>query len=83
MQKLFGPQEIWSLRNLGPEKFGPEKFGALMEVIIFMMGPNFLGPKFLRDQISWGAKVRGPNEIEDHFIYHQLRLHVVKNTSYG
>ena len=41
-------QEIWALRNLGPEKFGPEKFGASMEVIIFMKGSNFLGPKFLR-----------------------------------
>ena len=38
-----------------------------------MQGPTFLGPKFLKAQISWGPislgtkKLRGPNEIGDHF----------------
>ena len=43
---FFGPQEIWSLRNLGPKKFGlreiwcpknlvSEKFGLCIKIIIW------------------------------------------------
>ena len=43
----------------------------------FSWGPSLTQPKFLRDQISWGPnflgtkKIRGPNEIGDHFSYSQ------------
>ena len=37
------------------------------------LGSNFLGSKFLGAQISWGPKkVRGPNEIGDHFSYSRI-----------
>ena len=60
---FFGPQDIWSPRNLGPEKFGPQECWSLHEdakyIMIFMQGINYSGPKFLRDQISWGPKMSG------------------------
>jgi hypothetical protein len=46
--------------------------------MIFMRGPNLLGPIFLRAQNSWVLnflrtnKVRGPNEIGDRFIYSHI-----------
>ena len=45
-----------------------------------MQEPTFVGPKFLGAQISWGPnfsgtrKVRGLNEIGDHFSYGQLKF---------
>ena len=53
--------------------------------MIFMQGPNYFGPKFLRAHISWGPKVRSPNESGDHFSYslHKYfmeRLMTDKNT---
>ena len=49
--KKFGPWEVWAQRNLLPA------WNSLYS--IFMQGPTFLGPKFLRDQISWGPKKSG------------------------
>ena len=77
------PWLFWSPRNLIPEKFGPLEIWAPRNLVpawkslytIFMQGPTFLGPKFLRDQSSHGPnflgtkKVRGPNEIGDYFSY--------------
>ena len=50
----------------------------------FFRDPNFLGIKFLGvgDQISWGPnfletkKVRGPNEIRDHFNCSQKKRYL-------
>ena len=54
---FFGPQEIWSPRNLAPEKFGPR-----MRIIIW---PD---PAFsCRDQVSWG-----PNLSETKFCGAQI-----------
>ena len=39
---IFGSQEIWSPRNLGPKKFG---YGNFYE-----------GTKIFRDQFYWGPK---------------------------
>ena len=41
---FFGPWEIWAPRSLGP--------AWKNHVMIFMRGPNFLGPIFLGDQTS-------------------------------
>ena len=57
---FFGPQEIWS-----PSKFGPSikkpcddfRVGTKFIGVHTSWGPNFSGTK----------KVRGPNEIGDHF----------------
>ena len=82
----LGPWLFWSPRNLDPEKFGPWEVWALRSlgptwksyVMIFMQRPNFLGPTFHGDQTAWGQnflgtkKVRGPNEIGDHFSYSLL-----------
>jgi len=48
---FFGPQEVWSLRNLGPKKVEP-----LLKIItwLFHAGPKFF--KFLVDQKSQGPK---------------------------
>jgi hypothetical protein len=68
---FFGPQEIWALRNLGPEKVGP-----CMKIIIWHFHARtkyFSRTNFLWDQISRGPnfsgtkKAMGPNEIGDHF----------------
>ena len=64
---FFGPQEIWSLRNLGPTKVGScmkmlyNDFHARINFLGAQTsrGPNFLGPKFIGDQISWGPKKSG------------------------
>ena len=75
---VFGPQKIWSPRGLGPAwkshvmifMRGSNFLGEQIS-----QRPNFLGSKFLGDQISWGPlflgtkKVRGPDEIGDHFSY--------------
>ena len=64
---LFDPWEIWTPNENHYND-------------IFMQRPNFLGPKylgakFLGYQFSWGPnflgtkKVKGPNEIGDHFSY--------------
>ena len=59
------PWLFWAPRSLGP--------AWKSHVMIFVQGPIFSGPIFLRDQTSWGPnflgtkKVRGPNEIGDHF----------------
>ena len=53
-------------------------------VMIFMLGPNFLGPKFLGAQTSLGPdfsgtkQVRGPNKMWDHFSCSHIlaRLHL-------
>ena len=59
---FFGFQEIWAPKSLVPKKFGP-----------FIELPYYdfnAGSKFFRTQISRGPKkVRGPNEIMDHFSY--------------
>ena len=66
----FGPQEIWTSRNWSPKRFGP---------YIKMPYNNFHGEsKLLGDQICQRPKflgtkkVRGPNEIGDHFSYSQF-----------
>ena len=53
---FFGHQEIWSPRNLVPEKFGPTNFGPCMNMLYneFHAGTNFF-----RAQISWGPKMSG------------------------
>ena len=78
--EFFVPREIWALSNLGPRNLVPTRKSLYS---IFMQGPTFLGPKFLEDQISRGSnflgpkKVRGPNEIGDHFSYIQsLQFHL-------
>ena len=64
---FFGPQEVWSLRNLVPKKFEPR-----MKIITRLF---HAGTKFLEGQIPWGPnflgpkKDSGPNEIGDHFSY--------------
>ena len=62
---FFSSQEILAPQNLGPNKLGP---------CIKMPYNDFhAGIKFPGDQISWGPnfsgtkKVRGPNEVGDHF----------------
>ena len=52
----FGPQEICSPRNLGPEKCCK---------MIFMLEPNFLGPNFL------GPNFLGPNFLGIKFLVDQ------------
>ena len=67
--KNFGSPKIWCQRSLGPARKS--------HVMIFMQGPNFLGPIFLGAQGSWGPNFwgnknfRGLNEIGDHFSYSQ------------
>ena len=79
------PQKFGTQKILGPTKFGPREIWSPGNLVaawkslygIFMQGPSFLEPKFVRDQISWGPnflgtkKVRGPNEIGDHFSHSQ------------
>ena len=91
---FFGPWEIWSLRNLGPKKFFPQEIWALRSlgaarkshVMIFMRGPNFLGPIFLGDQTSCGPnffgtkKVTGPNDLPI-YILHDLLLSHARSVS--
>ena len=63
----LGPWHFWSPGNLGSEKFGPHKkksyddfhAGTKFLGAHISQGPNFLGPKFLVDQISWGPKKPG------------------------
>ena len=58
---FFGPQEIWSPRNLVPKKFGPQEIQSPLE--------NHYMAFSCRDQHSWGPNFsrtknfRGPNEI--------------------
>ena len=73
---FFGPREIWTPRNLGPEKFGsqeiwtprnlgPKKFEPHIKIITW----NFPeGTKFLGDQTS-----RGPNFSLTKFLGDQER----------
>ena len=59
---FFGPREIWAPRSLVPEEYGPQEIWSPHEnhhMAFFMQGPNFLGSKFLGDQISWGPKKSG------------------------
>jgi hypothetical protein len=49
---FFGPQEIWSLRNLVPKKFGPKEVWSLCENAVQRLFSR-------RDQISWGPKKSG------------------------
>ena len=56
---FFGPQEIWSPRISGP--------AWNLHVMIFMRGPNFLGTKFLGNQIFWG-----PNFFRSKFLKDQI-----------
>ena len=51
---FFGPQEIWSLRNLVPKKFG--------SLIKMPYNDFYAGPKFLRDQISRGLTSWDPKK---------------------
>ena len=53
---FFGPQKIWSLRNLAPRNLGP---AWKSHVMIFMRDSNFFGTKFLKDQTSWGPNFSG------------------------
>ena len=55
---FFGPQEIWSLRNLVPKKFDPR--------VKFITWLFHAGPKLLRDQISCllGLKFLGDQKIQ-------------------
>ena len=55
--KKFGPWEVWAQRNLLPA------WNSLYS--IFMQGPTFLGPKFLRDQISWRPNFSGTKFLGD------------------
>ena len=70
--EIFGSWKIWAPRMLVP--------AWKCHVMIFKRRLNFLGTKFLGDQISWGPnflgtkKVRGPNEIRDHFSYSPLSM---------
>ena len=48
---FFGLREIWAPRKLVP--------ALKCYKMIFMHGPNFSGPKLLRDQIFWGPKKPG------------------------
>ena len=49
----FGPQEVWSLRNLVPKKFE-----SRIKIITWLF---HAGAKFLKDQIFWGPKKSGAN----------------------
>ena len=51
---FFGPQKIWSMRRLGPEKLGPQENFPCMKII-------------MRHCNAGTQKVLGPNEIWDHF----------------
>ena len=51
--KKFGLQEIWSLRNLGPQILVPAWICYIMS---FMRGLTSSGPKFLGDQKCQGPK---------------------------
>ena len=88
---FFGPWEIWAPRNLSPKKFGPWEIWAPRSldtawkscVMVFMRATIFLGLIFLGDQISWGPKVRGQNEIGDYFssdLFSALILWVLSQT---
>ena len=37
---FFGPQEIWSLRNLVPKKFGPQEIWSLRNLVTKSLGPE-------------------------------------------
>ena len=82
------PNSLWPLTFLVPKTFGPreswapKKFSSCMKIIIWhfhartsilgaqiSLGPNFLGTK----------KVRGQNEIGDHFSYSQALLYNVSH----
>ena len=43
---FFGLREIWNRRSLDKIRKS--------HMMIFMRGPNFLAPIYLRDQTSWG-----------------------------
>jgi len=58
---FFGPQKIWSLRNLAT--------ALKSHVMIFMRDSNFFGTKFLKDQTSWGPNFSGTKFLRD-----QMRL---------
>ena len=53
---FFGSQEVWSPRNLDPEKFSPR-----MKIIIwhFHAEANILGAQIFGNQISRGPKKSG------------------------
>ena len=93
---FFDPQEIWALRNLGPDKFGPQEACSLHKNSIHWFscrdqtswGPNLSGPKFLGDQIFRGPnflgteKARGPNMIGYHLSYCRLKYCSVNITDF-
>ena len=61
--------------HLGPTFLFPKKFGLRIKIIVWYL---YEGPKFVGDQVSQRPnfleikKVRGPNEIGDHFNYSWL-----------
>ena len=77
------PNLIWAPKFWYQENLCPKKFGPHMKIITWLLlaGPKLLrdqiswGPNFLGAQISQGPnfsgtkKVRGSNEIKDHFSY--------------
>ena len=76
----MGPWLFWSPRDLVPKKFGPRELWApgsffpawKCRIMILIRGPNFLRAK----------KVRGPNEIGDHFSYSPKNIfeHIINHS---
>ena len=62
---LKKPWEIWASKSLGPTQKSYAFFGNRRYVVIFMQGPNFLGPKFLGDQTSWGQNLLRSKFVRD------------------
>ena len=57
---FFGPQEIWAPKGWSPQNLLPPKYCHIM---IFIRGPNFVGPKFVGAQISWGPNFSGTKKM--------------------
>ena len=56
--KLFGPQEIWSPKNLGPRKFGPQEIWAPE-----IWSPHLFGPREIWSPRKLVPRKFGPQEI--------------------
>ena len=58
---FFGSQEVWSPRNLDPEKFSPR-----MKIITwhFHAGANILGAQIFWEPYFWGTKFLGDQKSQ-------------------
>ena len=53
--EFFGPQEIWSPRNLGPRNLGPAPFWSLRNLV-----PKKFGPREIWSPEIWALHLFGP-----------------------